>query len=279
MLNAIRRVLIGTPFETLLAHVIGRYPRSFWSRVAPNHYQYPPGTWREVERQGIRYSLDVSDFVQWRMYYRLDDPVRSELLALVRPGAVVIDVGAHVGGTALPLALIVGRTGRVLCLEPFPSNRERLDHNARLNPDIRVEIIPKAAGDVPSFVAMASGKGNSAGACVVVDQPGGEGASVATLDEIVALRGLSTVDLIKIDTEGYEMKVLRGAADILSNLRPAIVLEITDSYLRRYGSSAGEVLTLLRDYGYRLRTAGENDELDAARPPARFQFDVVALPR
>lgn len=71
-----------------------------------------------------------------------------------------------------------------------------------------------------------------------------------TLDEVISQRGVSKVDVLKIDTDGFDGKVLKGATRILSEMKPAVIFEWHPILLNKTGNSATEPFVLLRDKGY-----------------------------
>ena len=67
------------------------------TKFPPNHYQYKTGTIRRVERDGIQYELDLSDLVDWYIYFGFKEPSRMILYKLVKDGSIIMDIGANVG--------------------------------------------------------------------------------------------------------------------------------------------------------------------------------------
>ena len=75
--------------------------------------------------------------------------------------------------------------------------------------------------------------------------------AVETIDRFVASKGLTRLDLIKADIEGWEMQLLLGAQDTLRRLRPVVFLEVVDSYLARAGDSRAALWDFMRERDYR----------------------------
>ncbi|MFO1350233.1 MAG: FkbM family methyltransferase [Gammaproteobacteria bacterium] len=147
--------------------------------------------------------------------------VQALLCRLVQPGQTVYDVGANVGFYIALAARLVGAAGRVLAFEPEPRNQGYLRRHLALNGMNRQVQVIEAA------VAERSGRGylrdttNPAMGALAE-----EGAPVAlvALDDFAARRGVRPPDLIKIDVEGAESRVLQGAARLLADARPALIL-------------------------------------------------------
>ena len=97
---------------------------------------------------------------------------------------------------------------------------------------------------------------------------------VATVDYLVAKHQLDHVDLLKVDTDGAELQILRGARTTLLNLKPILILELNPGGLGRRRDSIGELLQLLSDSGYRLlRPRFEKTCSVLARPPRVVGFE------
>jgi len=180
--------------------------------------------------------------------------------ALLRPGDFYIDVGAHIGVFTCLGALIVGPTGRVLAFEPDNDNRRRLQQNVARNGFAHVAIDKRAVANVTdrlSFYRCADNDGGHA-----LYNPGRAAANVktrahpkqsivrtTTLDDAV-LPGSPPVRLLKIDVEGAEVNVLRGAQRILGTDRPAIIAEINAFGLQQMGEGEHTLRAFLRSFGY-----------------------------
>ena len=164
-----------------------------------------------------------------------------------RPGTVAIDVGANVGMFTVPLALAVGPSGRVLTIEPSPDNVERLERNVDLNLLENVVVEPIAVGDRAGQVVLqlASDPGFHSTAEIAESRSAEETLTVQaeTLDQVWLRAHAPNVSFIKIDTEGSEDAVLRGAEQILRACQPALLVEAKgrdrvrdlDAWLGRFG--------------------------------------------
>jgi len=166
-----------------------------------------------------------------------------------RPGTVAIDVGANVGMFTVPLALAVGPSGRVLTIEPSPDNVERLERNLELNGLGNVVVEPIAVGDKAGSLVLqlASDPGFHSTAEIAESRAVDESLTVRaeTLDQVWLRAHAPAVSFIKIDTEGSEDAVLRGAEEILQTCEPVLLVEAKnnervrelDTWLGRFGYS------------------------------------------
>jgi FkbM family methyltransferase len=151
------------------------------------------------------------------------------LLGLLRFPGLVIDVGANMGVHTVPLAKELARQGRqMLSFEPQPVIFQQLCANLALNGLMNVRALPYACGSTPGVVTFSAPdyrqEGNFGG--VSMSTQGGISAVVTapchTLDEIV---GEALVALIKIDVEGFELEVLKGAKSLIARSQPALFVE------------------------------------------------------
>lgn len=148
-------------------------------------------------------------------------PKAEALTGLVGPGDVVCDVGAHMGYFTAIAALRAGPTGRVYAFEPRPLNHGLLQRHVRVNGLAQVETIRAAVGEEPGVARFESRTGTGTGRLA----PGGPlEVDVVALDVLLAEGRIRPPDVIKVDVEGGELGVLRGAAGILERVRPRLLL-------------------------------------------------------
>jgi FkbM family methyltransferase len=170
-------------------------------------------------------------------------PAKSEA---ARP--VMIDVGAHWGGSMLPFA----RDGwRILCFEPDPTNRLKLIEKAAAFASVSVD--PRAVSDAPAEAVPFFGSDVSTGisSLAAFHDSHEERATVAvtTLADVAATEGLDRVDFLKIDTEGFDLFVLRGFP--WDRLAPAaIVCEFEDAKTVPLGYDYRDLAAFLEARGY-----------------------------
>ncbi|MFO7709662.1 MAG: FkbM family methyltransferase [Desulfobacterales bacterium] len=141
-----------------------------------------------------------------------------------RPGTCAVDVGANLGIHALVLAACVGDSGKVHAFEPLPSICTRLAENLKLNAVSNVELHREALGSMRGDVAFDAntsdfniGKGR-------VTPQGNITVPIGTLDDRLSSETLP-VSMIKIDTEGHELEVLKGGVNLIESQRPVLVME------------------------------------------------------
>jgi FkbM family methyltransferase len=154
-----------------------------------------------------------------------------------RTGTTALDVGANVGLFTVPLARAVGPAGRVVAIEPDSENVARLEANLRLNRLENVLVERVAAGDGDGEIALHVANDPAFHSTVAVHAGRGVGRAlrvpVTRLDTIWMRLGRPAVSTIKVDVEGAELAVLRGAEALLRETRPALLLEANTTEHRR----------------------------------------------
>jgi len=146
--------------------------------------------------------------------YRYDSIVEPKL------GDVVFDIGAYVGDTALWFSKAVGPQGKVYAFEPEPSNFNKLKANLERNKVTNVIPLQLAVSETEGEMQVSSAAGSS-----VITQAGtGLSVKVTTIDKFVEANKLPRVDFIKMDVEGYESKVLKGAHETIKTFKPSLAL-------------------------------------------------------
>jgi FkbM family methyltransferase len=127
-------------------------------------------------------------------------------------GGVFVDVGANVGTYALALARHVGIDGKVIAIEPHPVTHARLKFNCEASGTTHVKLVAAAAGPSDGELLIETDGDNLGASHIVTGQPGGNAFRVPALrlQRILDEAGVSQVDALKIDVEGFEDRVLTG---------------------------------------------------------------------
>jgi FkbM family methyltransferase len=244
----------------------GRRLASWLVRLYCRHAPIARGQWR-LRRTAARWlvaPLDtgpwvrvsgVSDF-EWAVLAGARSPegqTAARFIQLLAPGQVVLDVGANVGYYALTAAARVGPGGRVIAFEPGPAVAARLRENAGLNGLSNLTVVEAAVADRPGVRRFHLGE-DSEGSSLYDAVPGTAGevdVRVVTLDDESV--GLGRVDVVKIDAEGAEVGVLRGARRLLTDPHaPAVMLEANPVTLRAAGESLATLRAELESLGYAI---------------------------
>jgi FkbM family methyltransferase len=203
-----------------------------------------------------RYSITTQTF------FKKEYHVQTWLKEQLKPGHVFFDVGAHHGWDSMWTLPLVGRKGLVVSFEPSPANRSILEWHQKSNDVSPWMIIPKAVSDIDAeqeeFFLIDSG--DSPMNSLTSGVPGmplmsgrdirNSSIQTISLDTFCSEANLRP-DLVKIDVEGAELLVLGGAAKLLSESHPTIILAVHPYWLPK-GQSTRQIFELLTGYGYTM---------------------------
>lgn len=193
-------------------------------------------------------------------------PERGALGRLARPGMTVLDVGANLGLYSLLLSRLVGPSGRVVAFEPDPSLHALLCENCAANGAQNVAPHRLALGSAPermvlSRLTLNSGD-NHLGSDAEATFRRPVEVEVASLDTLMP--GLRP-DLVKVDVQGWELKVLRGMeATLRASDGVGLFLEVCPKWLRRAGDTPEGLHAFLGGLGFRFHSTVDWAELDEA---------------
>lgn len=217
----------------------------------------------------------------------------NALMSVLRHDDVVLDIGAHVGTFAIPLARHLGPSGQVVAIEPHPDVFRLLCQNVELNGlDARIEtqqVLLAAPGSLPRSPVLMSG---NTGGTWFQEASASDAAALAatTIDAWMEARADPVgPSVIKVDVEGAELEVLRGADITIRAKRPVLMVEVSRTQLDRHGASVRQLDRWFSQQDYDLyvssgtrNTAGTGFLLEPLGSLADYQesvFDVIAVPR
>lgn len=185
-------------------------------------------------------------------FNKMETEQTSEMLGALSTGKTFFDIGANVGYYTILASRLVGPSGNVIAFEPLVRNLSFLHRHVELNNAANVKILPFAVSSENSILPFSAGQNSAMGH---LDPSGGGDILVptATLDDIAKRLGVMP-DVLKIDVEGAEMEVFRGADGVLSKARPAIFLSTHSPELRT------QCTELLGSYGYTLKPLIDSDD-------------------
>jgi FkbM family methyltransferase len=239
----------------------------WWSRLVPYHHPH-------------RKFLD---------YWGHDSGDLRFLWRALEPEMTFLDVGANLGAYSLVAADKLAGDGRVIAFEPGPRESARLSLHFRWNglepPGSRIEHLALGAhcGRQEFFEVLAGGDTSRNGLRAPESSEGVRAiaASVLTLDRYAAKRGLTRIDFIKLDVEGGEMDVLRGASSSLLRHRPIVICEVLDLATAPWGYPAREIVRALADFGYRWFDVNSDGRLSPHVPRQDYPAirNYIAVPR
>lgn len=217
-----------------------------------------------INRGGIKWDLDLSEGIDFAIYLlglfeRSTVKTYTKLLSF---GDTVLDIGANMGAHTLPLAHAVGPQGKVIAFEPTAYAYHKLIRNISLNPALEPRIRAEQLmlldrDELLSCPSLYSSWGlnnikTSRHPKHLGQLMSTNGAMGVKLDDYVARSGLKRIDFIKIDVDGNECTVLRGALQTLKAHRPKILMEFMPYGLKENGTSLEELVELLKSTEYNI---------------------------
>jgi FkbM family methyltransferase len=197
------------------------------------------------------------------VYFHKVEPEQAEAVAsILRPGDVLIDIGANVGFYTILASKRVGKKGKVYAIEPFLRNLLLLSLHIKINRCSNVIIVPAACADVSGIALFQPGRNPAEGRIL------NSADSVDAALKIVPVPMISIDDLckklsvcpsvLKIDVEGAELRVLQGARETLRRCKPYLFISVHSDQVR------GDVLSFLDEIGYRAEPIGRDKDIEDA---------------
>lgn len=210
---------------------------------------------------GVSFLLDPGDLIgvtilrsgEWQA------EVWDSLSPSLSEGAVFLDVGAHIGYFSIKAAPKVGRTGHVLAFEPNPETLRVLRDNVTANHAGNIIVEPIACTDREQNITLYASAGFNTGMSSLSrenaditykEAPRAYSVRGRPIDDVVRDRNLTRVDAVKIDVEGAEVSVLRGAVETLKRFHPKLVIEIVPEQLAGFKTTPEDVIAIIRSAGY-----------------------------
>jgi FkbM family methyltransferase len=205
--------------------------------------------------QGVRLRLFASDmtFEAWKKptTYRTGD--KEFLEHVLKPGGLVVDVGANIGMISIRAAKLVGKSGRVIAIEPNPNIAPFCKENIRLNGLENVTVFQTALGPQEGFTSFNCDRSDD---CSRVIERGGVKVPITLLDKLMEIEPTREIDLLKVDVEGYEFAVLEGAVKSLQRTR-LIYIEVDAANYAHYGRRTEEMIELLHSHDFETFVSDE----------------------
>ncbi|HTC63543.1 MAG TPA: class I SAM-dependent methyltransferase [Candidatus Saccharimonadales bacterium] len=255
--------------------VAQRFHRMFPKIPVP--FRLPFGAWFLLENS------DLDRELLWGSFENAELRFVEKFLA---PGMNVLDIGAHHGLYSLLASKCIGSAGKVFAFEPSPRERRLLARNLRLNGSSSVHVESYALGSSHSKMDLFLVEGGEDG-CNSLRPPDVSGTTktvpveVISLDEYLLNNGIGRIDFVKLDVEGGELEVLRGAENLIhGEWRPVFFVEVQDIRTRPWGYPAYEIVQFLYRAGYEWFVIHDNGKLAPADVHEQeYDANLVAIPR
>lgn len=283
--NMVFKFLRSTRWKVLIAHAIFKTIRLL--RIKQK---------RVVCRKGLIYEIDLAEGIDLSIFLfgGFQKHITQSKLFEVPQNAVIFDIGANCGAISLSFADLY-LDSIVYAFEPTDYAFQRLIRNIELNKN-RVEdrILP-----IQTFISESSDESTKLEAYsswpidkvfenkkrhpVHLGLMKGATNQQTSLDAFVQRQGIKKIDIIKIDTDGHELSVLKGGLDTIRKFRPTIIFEVTTYLLDEQNQSFLEFENLLLPLEYKLLDAQSHQTVTDNRfrnmVPEGGGIDIVALPK
>jgi FkbM family methyltransferase len=213
---------------------------------------------------GITYELDLSESIEASLYYSgvYELETLKCLQQYINKNMTVFEVGANIGSHSFEIAkLLQEGSGKLYCFEPTDYAFAKLMRNHQLNnfTNITFEklafsdsessevITPTTSLDTMAFAASWDIKDGSSKNATE------QNILFTTLDKYVHKTGIQQLDVLKIDVDGYEFKIIKGGYETISRLHPVIIIELSECLLHYVGDRLEDLLSILYSLGYTIQ--------------------------
>lgn len=219
-------------------------------KFIPLHNSYPSKSIRKIKRTNTFFKLDISDYMQWHIWADLDD--LSWIKGIQQSEGNILDVGAF------SLKTLKNNTNNI-CLhafEPNPFVFEKRQTNFSLNPELndKYKLNNIGIAEKKGVLDFFWNKQNSGGGSFAPNNENTkkESIEVITLDEYVNENNLKNIQFIKIDVEGYEPQVLKGAIETIKKYKPSIFIEVSPEWWKKSNYQVIDVLSIFEKLNYKF---------------------------
>lgn len=243
-------------------------------------------TARTFSFRGITLKVDISKSMGAAIYWRgaHDWAPIFVLEKMVSQGNTVIDIGANQGEYSLWAARKVGRQGKVISFEPMDQIFEAFEENISLNPSYSNVFFPikKGLSDTPGKLQLYGKPGDNEGVNTMFPTSSHsvliQEITLSTLDKELEGLGVEKVDFIKLDVEGAELQVLKGAKTTIQKFKPKWMIEINEEACIAGGYQPQDILDFLDGFGYEFYKIGLRGRLAKINTVTDSFVNIVALP-
>lgn len=241
-----RRRIIASPLLGMYRRLAARLGRALPMGVYRIQGGPLAGRWLQTG------SADTRGYSSVRLYLTgtYEPAVAAALQQHCLPGSVVCDIGAHLGYFTLLMADSVGPGGQCISFEPQPANYQMIERTLACNGMTQVKLEHAAVADREGIAPFGIHANSLMGRLVASDEPSGghadmmvvEHVPVWTLDNYLARHTSGPLTLAKIDVEGAEVEVVRGALETISRFRPILLIEVHTTPEAQTGAEIGRIL-------------------------------------
>lgn len=246
-------------YNFLKKNIPTKYKQLFkpvYERWCLRNFKTPLGV--KVKNAGQNYVLQldpangaVDEYIYIHSYW--EEHVAFVIKKYLPAGGVFVDVGANIGAFTFMAAKIVGPAGKVHAFEPLPQLCDQMQLSKKYNQAENVYIHNQGCAAEAGTITLRTNPKNIGGSSAI---NGTEADTLVKVDVVQldsVLKDSNRVDVIKIDVEGHEYEVLKGAQQLLKKHQPVIVLEFSPHLYRLMDDSiVSDLLVFLKNQGYKM---------------------------
>ncbi len=242
-------------------------------------------TWKRVQFPARAIGGDEWVY-RWRLDFLLDRyeaDTRAWCRRLVRPGMIVLDIGAHIGYYTRLFSEWVKDEGSVLAFEPCPENYAVLQFNLRTHRFKNVRLFDKAVSseDGRALLFISPGHSNHSLMAGYTESQGQVEVETVALDSFLPRYQIARVDFVKIDVEGGEVLVLEGMRQTVRRSLPSLhmIVEYNPVALRAGGYPPRALLRLLNEMGFQPYRIGPGGSLGEVNTDSDETVNLLCIPK
>lgn len=231
---------------------------SFAKSKIASKIELPKGVVQYTNKLGVNFELHMDQYLMKNIYL-YDIPEANTFnqikrICKVKDVKTIIDCGGNIGLYSLNLAKIYPNAS-IHAFEPLDFNFQIFRKNIKLNNFENISLNKKGVGEEKGAFEIKFGNKKS-GASIYVDEfnsDGKEEIQVLKLDDYCIENNIESIDILKIDVEGGELKVLKGAQNILSNSKKCLVIvEVIEKHLKAAGDDGKSLFEFMQSLGFKI---------------------------
>lgn len=235
-------------------------------------------TWffyKTFEKWNIKYYInDTKDYMEralflWDQHDKIDFIINK-----IESDMVILDIGANIGDTCMKFAERVWKWGYIYWFEPDATSYQRALRNFSLNTFQNIELCNIWLWNTKTELFINNNSKNRWSN--FISKNGTERVNIDTLDNWKEKQNIKKINIIKIDVEWYEYKVLLGWIKTIKKYKPDLFLELDSFYLKRNGDSCKKIIKLLKKLNYFCIDTENSSEFSVNQNLENMHTDVYA---